>query len=313
MVQILGKKVRASFFFLVFAMVSMIGNTLVVSETQAEKVTIFFTGLVRGNYGPCGCSTVPSGGFAKRSAYASNYIQKSKSQVLHVDLGGILLPRGPNAGYVSPEILNAIRDFPVKVVNLSPSDLFLWDQIASSDLNGHFISTHLSPLDSDRRIPERFRIVKVELESINIDIGFLGISDPEKVKPNSGFIGEDPVLAVSRIIDTVLKEADFLIVLADIPQQSTVTTFEKLAWNHSEIIAFLTTEEGYRLHEPRIINNAVLLSSVERGRYLGQLELLIDKMGRVQEFIPEFIQMSDELEEDPHFLKIQKTLAPYLP
>ncbi len=282
------------------------------SDPKTEKITLLFTGLVGGSYGPCGCTTEPSGGFSKRSAYASEYASRDGSRVLHVDVGGILMPRGPYAGRVNPEMLNAIRDLPVSVLNLSPSDLFLWDQIAASDLRDHFISSNLSPLDPGRPVPTRYKVVEVDHGDRKTRIGFLGVSDPAKVKPNSGFVGEDPLSAVRRVKQESLADADFLVVLADIPQRPGETTLEKLARDHPEIIAVLTTEDVYRLHEPRVVNNAVLLSSVERGRYLGQLELVLDQTGEVRELIPEFIQLGEDREEDPRFLRIQKSLVPYL-
>ena len=282
------------------------------ADRKTAEVTIFFTGQVRGNYGPCGCNTEPSGGFARRSGYARQYASASDSAIVHVDAGGILMPRGSRAGHVNPEMLNGVRDLPVSVVNLSPADLFLWDEVAASDLGERFISTNLSPLDPQRRSPTRYRIIETFEGKEVVRIGFLGISDPRKIKPNSGFRGEDPARAVHEIKAEVLKEADFLVVLADIPQQPEESTLDQLALDHPEIIAILTTEDVYRLHEPRVVNNAVVLSSVERGRYLGQLKLAIDENGQVLEFAPDFIKMGEGQPQDHHFLEIQKSLAPYL-
>lgn len=279
------------------------------ADRKTAEVTIFFTGLVRGNYGPCGCNTEPSGGFARRSAYAQRYASGHNSAIIHVDAGGILMPRGPRAAHVNPEMLNAVRDLPVSVVNLSPPDLFLWDDVAASDLGQRFISTNLSPLDPQRRSPARYLIIEASEGEEVVRIGFLGISDPRKVKPNSGFRGENPLQAVQA---EVLSEADFLVVLADIPQRPEESTLDQLARDHPEIIAVLTTEDIYRLHEPRVVNNAVVLSSVERGRYLGQLKLALDENGKVLEFAPDFIQMGEEPPQDQRFLEIQRTLAPYL-
>ena len=61
------------------------------------------------------------------------------------------------------------------------------------------------------------------------------------------------------------------------------------------------------------MNHAVILSSVDEGRYLGQLRLVIDESGQVQEFASDFIQMGQGQAEDHRFLQIQKSLARYLP
>ena len=311
--SIIRYMVRTATGYWVLGLVALVSlGSAHASDRKTAEVTIFFTGLVQGNYGPCGCTTDPSGGFSKRSAHAKQYAAVNHSAIIHVDAGGILMPRGPRAAHVNPEMLNAIRDLPVSVVNLSPHDLFLWDDVAASDLGERFISANLAPLDPQRPTPPRYRIIEAFEGKEAVRIGFLGISDPRKVKPNSGFRGVSPARAVQEVKTEVLKKADFLVVLADIPQRPEESTLDQLAQDHPEIIAILTTEDVYRLHEPRVVNNAVILSSVQQGRYLGQLRLVIDESGKVQDVTPDFIQLGEEQAEDERFLQIQKSLAPYL-
>ena len=310
-------KNTASLACLLIILFSVLGSGgLLASDDEASTVTIFFTGLVDGNYGPCGCTTTPSGGFSRRAAYARQYAEEGESHILHVDLGGMFLPLGPHAEAVNQQFLKAVETLPLSVLNLGSANLFMWDQIASSQLSEHFISTNLTPFDSSRSTPERYRIVTIPEttgKSGPLSIGFVGLTSPRSVKPNSGFRGDDPLQALQAIKAEVMEEADFLVVLTDIEQRPGEEFHANLARAHPEVSVILAAESVYALHEPEMVNHAIILSSVERGRHLGQLKLTIDGKGKVQEVEPEFIQLDDTRPEDPHFLSIQNTLQRLLP
>lgn len=283
------------------------------SDNRTTRVTLFFTGMIRGNYGPCGCDVNPSGGFARRAGYAAQYSKDHSGPILHIDLGGVLMPRGPHSARVNSAILEALEKLPMSVVNLSPDDLFDWDGIAASELSDVFISTNLSPLDARRQVPRRYRVIDIELEKGTLRLGFLGISDPSLVKPNSGFTGMDPLEAIEETKSEVLQHADALVVLTDMPQRPDNRLHEQIARNNPEVIAVLANEPFYELQKPRTVNKAILLSSVERGRYLGQLQILFDESGHVKALEPDFIQLKAGVPEDQWFLGVQKALESYLP
>ena len=289
-------------------------GTLQASDEELSRVTFFYTGWIDGNFGPCGCTTTPSGGFSRRAAYARDYSRSHDAHVLHVDLGGLFLPLGPHAATVNQEFLKALEQLPLEVVHLSPADLFLWDEIAASRVWDRFISTNLTPFDSSRRVPRRYRIVEVPgTRGRPLRLGFVGLSSPRTVRPNSGFRGEDPVQAFEKIKDTVLEKADLLVVLTDIPQRPDQDFHTSLAQAHPEVGVILASEKVYMLHDPVVVNQAVILSSVERGRHLGKLELGVDTRGRVQEAKPEWIQLDENVPDDPHFLSVQETIEGLLP
>ncbi len=75
----------------------------------------------------------------------------------------------------------------------------------------------------------------------------------------------------------------------------------------------LRAERRYVRHPPRIVNNAVILSSVEDGRYLGQLILKLNDQGRILEALPDFIEMKEGVTEDQDLLAAQEELKARLP
>lgn len=140
-------------------------------------------------------------------------------------------------------------------------------------------------------------------------IGFLGLTSPSKVKPNSRFSAVDPSQAVAKVKAQMSPQADFLIVLADLPRE----TASGLAKSHPEISAVILAEERYMLHPPERVNNAIILSSVPGGRYLGQLVINLDPEGKVVALKPEFIELKEGVPEEPVLLRRQLEVGADLP
>jgi 2',3'-cyclic-nucleotide 2'-phosphodiesterase (5'-nucleotidase family) len=272
----------------------------------SDEITIFFTGFVRGNYGPCGCSAGPTGGVSRRVGYANEFEKENPGFTLHVDAGNYLQPPGPRSDLINRLMVESFEEVPLAVLNLGIEDLFWWQDLSKAQKGQtKIISTNLISEAPGVPQPYKYAIVEVPAKAISsgrdIRIGFLGIADPAKIKPNSKFRGIDPLEAISEIKQEVMEKADFLIVLADmsregleIPEDS---IFRKLAESHSEIVAILVTERRYRLYRPVRINSAVVLSTVERGRYLGQLTLGLDKSAAVTKFGAEFIELKEGVPE----------------
>ncbi len=206
-------------------------------------------------------------------------------------MGNYFKPLGPDSGIVNELMLESLSKLPVRVLNLGPQDLFFWKTLSLANLPfTQIISTNLTPRSPSIPIPARYALVEIPAQKLDLKksvcIGFLGLSRPDQVKPNSGFSALDPMQAVSRVKAEVLKQADFLIILADLSK----TTAVRLAAAHPEISAILVAEKHFVFPAPEQVNKAIILSSVERGRYLGQLELQLDRSGQV------FASKSDRIE-----------------
>ncbi len=207
-------------------------------------------------------------------------------------------------------MLDSFRSQPVRVFNLAPEDLFLWKKLAGSQLpSTQIISTNLSPRSASAPQPDRYAIIEIAAEELAtsrpLRIGFLGLSDPALVKPNSNFSSVHPLKAVQEVKAEVLKKADFLVVLGDISRE----TAAQLALQHPEIRAVLIAERHFVLNPPEEVNNAVILNSVERGRYLGRLTLDIGTSGKVTGHEADFIELGELVPEDPELLRRQGQLT----
>ncbi len=285
-------------------------------DAPAGTLNLLFSGYVEGTFGPCGCDKNPTGGLARRAGYSATLIE-GKSVNLQVDLGNYFHPLGPDSKAVNDLMLKGLSALPVGVMNLTPNDLFLWDQLNESPIaETQFISTNLSPRDPRRRAPQSYAVITVSGQKLGLErdirIGFLGLSDPRRVKPNSGFAASDPLLAVERAMLELEGKVDFAVVLADFRRKSGPlapdSILYKLAQAHDKIYAVLSTEQRFLLHEPEQVNNAVILSSVERGRYLGRLQMHFDSNGAVTVVEPEFIELKAGGPEDAELARLQAEL-----
>lgn len=281
---------------------------------ESRTLTLFFTGFVRGGFEPCGCSAGPVGGLSRRAGYARQYQERNPGPAVQIDAGNYFEPLGPYSDVINGLMLEGLDRLPIRVLNLATEDLFFWKELSKAELPlTQIISSNLIPLDQSIRRPATYAIVEVASSELhlkkNLRIGFLGLSDPEKVKPNSRFSAGDPSRAVEEVKTQMSPQADFLVVLADLSRETAL----RLAEAHAEIRAVILAEERYTLHPAERVNNAIILSSVPEGRYLGQLVFHFGPAGEVVELRSEFMEMKEGVPEEPTLLLRQQEVGRDLP
>jgi hypothetical protein len=310
--------------YLVLPMILTLGfGWLAGGEADRGKaaVRLFFTGDVRGSFDPCGCPAGPTGGLARRVGYARALARTESGTQLHIDAGNYLEMPGPQAAAINRLMIDSLSRLPISVLNLGIEDLFWWSDLATVDLpHTRIISTNLVPRRETLPAPAPYAVIEVETGGAARDgklrIGFLGLVDPAWVKPNSGFRALDPLEAVARVKEEVAGQSDILIVLWDtirpqgeIPGDSPI---RRMAEQNDEIRFIITTEQRFFLYDPILINRATLLSSVERGRYLGELLLEIGPDGGLATAEARFEEMKEGVPEDPVLRAEQARLSTQL-
>jgi 2',3'-cyclic-nucleotide 2'-phosphodiesterase (5'-nucleotidase family) len=290
------------------------------SSTPAtpRSVTLFYSGYVQGGYAPCGCPVQPSGGLARRAGFMRHFRQKTGAYELQIDLGNYFSEPGPAADAVNKLMLQSLDALPIRVMNLGAQDLYYWKElsahVASKPATTQVISSNLLPKDSGAPAPARYAIVEVPAARIGLKeplrIGFVGLCDPASVKPNSKFTASDPAQALAVVKPELMKRgADFVVVLADLPRDAA----KRLPLAHPEVLSVLVAEKQFVTYRPEQVNNAVILSSTERGRFLGKLEMELDGSGNVVVFRPNVVELVSGVPEDPTFLALEKRLTARLP
>ena len=291
------------------------------SDAGAPKLAILFSGWIKGTFGSCGCEVDPNGGFPRRATFSRQYAEDFGAPLIQVDAGSIFAPQGPDAKATNEAIFRALEVLPVAVLNLGSEDLYLWPQMASQEGRAtRIISTNLVPRKASQKRPDRYAILTLNPEQTGLEselrIGFMGFVDPGRVKPNSGFRGQDPVAAIAETMPELAPQVDFVVLLADYFRRGPAepgSLLHRMASDNDKIYAILTTERQYTLHRPEQVNNAIILSSIERGRQLGRLVIELDAQGKVSSYQPDVVNMDASYPDDPELGELLRRLPGALP
>ena len=291
------------------------------SDTRAPKLAILFSGWITGTFGFCGCKVEPNGGFPRRATFSRQYAEDFGAPLIQVDAGSLFAPQGPDATSINEAIFKALEVLPVAVLNLGSEDLYLWPQlVAQEGRRTRIISTNLVPRKASLKRPDRYAILTLKPDQTGLErdlrIGFMGFVDPGRVKPNSGFRGQDPVAALAETMPELAPQVDFVVLLADYFRRGPAeagSLLHRIASDNDNIYAILTTERLYKLHKPVQINNAIILSSIERGRQLGRLVIELDAKGQVSSYEPDVVNLDASYPDDPELGELLRRLPGSLP
>ena len=232
--------------------------------------------------------------------------------MINVELGSFFGSLGPLHERVNVIMLDALNRLPVDVFNLTPDDLYMWPELAVADFpKTRFISTNLVAPDGVKS-PARFAVMEIPRSlrgGESIRIGFLGLVAPSTVRPNSKFTALDPREAVTSAKASLQEKVHCWVIIGDFSEQLAMT----LAVEHPDVFAVLRMERRFRLYPPKQSGNAVLLSSIERGRYLGRLTMSFDEKGEVVAYEPEFTLLDAKVPENPEFLRVADEVKSQVP
>lgn len=186
---------------------------------------------------------------------------------------------------------------PVSVFNLGSEDLNLVGDLSLGELEKtDFISTNLVAPDNGKYgFLKRYSIQERTLPNgWPVRIGFLGIADPRMVKPNSGFTAMEPVDSIKLVLPELKDQVDFVVVAGEMSEE----TADQIANAFPEVFAVLRSERGFRITRPRQVNNALIMSSVERGRMLGRMTLVLNADKEIASYTYRYIDLNQRVPEN---------------
>jgi 2',3'-cyclic-nucleotide 2'-phosphodiesterase (5'-nucleotidase family) len=244
---------------------------------EAKTLSISLTGEIRGEIEPCGCPTLPYGGFERRA----NAIQKIKDTpyqqpLFQLDAGEMLLKgffsnKGEQKEERAKLIASLAKDIGVDAWAVGPSDLMAIGL------------TELQSLDSPPKISATWKNEEGEwlfppfivLEKQGIRLGIIGFSgeptDPELRKQISY---QEPIDIISEVLPKIPKDIDLLIGLGSIDDLQA----QELSKKVSELALILSTE-GSNYQPPFLPfsnpENALIIEAPKQGRFVQQIQLVL--------------------------------------
>lgn len=187
---------------------------------------------------------------------------------------------------------------PVTVFNLASEDLNIAGGLDLAGLKETVIlSTNLiPPAGAGFEFLNKYVVHETVLSNgWPVKIGFLGIADPVMVKPNSGFSAKDPVEAIGEVLPEIEDNVDLVVVVGEMKE----ATADEIAGKFPQVYAVLRAERSMRMARPRQVGNALIMSSVERGRMLGQVTLVLDSGKKVASYTYKYVDLNQRVPGNP--------------
>ena len=239
------------------------------TDETVKHFTISLVGEVRGELEPCGCPTLPYGGFPRRTK-ALEEIRSNHSTVFHLDAGETLLKgffsnKDTTAGDRALLIGELSKDVGVDVWTVGPSDLMAVGMNTLQTMNGP------SRISATWRDPDGALYFKpyTVLEKDGVRLAVIGLSTAP-TDPRFQFIQTTPAKeALSETLSKLPNNVDLIVALGSMDDEEV----DRLQQVFPEIQLFLTTE-GASFEEPKHTPDGTqIIEAPKQGRFIHNIHI----------------------------------------
>ena len=233
------------------------------ASAEVRDLTVALVGEVRGELEPCGCPTLPFGGFERRSTQLEKLKATALGPVFHVDAGDTLV-KGFSTKRIdkletrAAEILRLSQLVGVDVWVPGSSDLLAFspDELLAVTGPKRISATWIKP-NGEPLLPR-----SIVLDRDGIRLGVVGISGPP---PNdSGLTFLDPIAATQVALKDLPPDLDWVVAASNLDENK-VASF---AQDVKGLSAILSTR-GKQYDSPTLSTEQTpVIETPDRGRYL---------------------------------------------
>jgi len=233
----------------------------------SRDVTIALVGEVRGELEPCGCPTLPWGGFERRATQLKKLRTSSPGPVFHIDAGdtlvkGFATQRADKLEERAKEVLRLSEMVGVDVWVVGASDLMAFPASALLTVDGPpRISATWLTSDGTPLLPP-----SIVLERDGLRLGVIGLS----ATPNadSGLTQRDPVEAARAALAELPDNLDLALAVSNLNEDAVA----KVAAEVPGLSVILSTRGSeYDTPTLRRSPHTPIIETPDRGRYLQVL------------------------------------------
>jgi hypothetical protein len=263
------------------------------------------------------------GGLARRASFIKALEVQSNDQgpVIFLDSGNLFSDDRYVNAQLPAEIVSKNRwvtkaygDFGQEAANITYNDLPFLAWLMKKDgfdkrteefpFTKRLISANIHPTDAGLGAPEPYIIKEVSLKRGDpggkLKIGIVGLTD---MKPDgtsaigqiAGYQIEDPMQAAKRVLPEVKKKADYVIVLAYLPQEK----LQALASQNPEIDTIIGGKQNTSMGDPSHFNKATVTLAYTQTKYVGELRIFVDQDGKVTKQVNRYVALTDAIPDDP--------------
>ena len=245
-------------------------------ERTPRTLRIALVGEVRGEIEPCGCPTLPYGGFERRGALLSR-LSEGGVPVFHLDAGELLLKgrtttRGRDPARRASLLMSLSSEVGVDAWAPGPSDMLVLgadglDGLASGVRPGPLaLSSALRRPDGSAPLP-----ASTVLEAGGVRLGVIGLTPALQGRALREVLSTAPLAAsVQEALEALPADLDLVVGLGAVTDQQA----DDLAAAVPDLDLMLTTR-GESVDPPRTPHpdGPLIVESPDRGRYLQVVDL----------------------------------------
>ena len=232
-------------------------------ERDRRDLTLALVGEVRGELEPCGCPTLPYGGFERRHTQLDRLRTESSGPVFHIDLGdtlvkGIATSRGDEIGARAAEMLRMSRMVGVDLWIPGASDLVAMsgNDIAGIDAPAVASATWIDAASGELLLPP-FAV----LERGGVRVGVVGLS--ARPQGTEAVAYRPAIDAVEQTLPLLPNDLDWVIAAGNLAEAEA----EAVAAVAGVSAVFSTRGESYT-DPPQGRSDRIVIETPDRGRYL---------------------------------------------
>lgn len=275
--------------------VSQVEEPRGAARTPVEAV-LALVAEVRGEIEPCGCPTLPFGGFVRRER-ALGQLRDEGRPVFHLDAGNLLVKgvatRGVSAAASRADlVLRLSEQVGVDVWAPGPADLVAVRPAGLAALPGPpAISATWEDASGALLLPPL-----IVLERGGLRLAVIGLSAAPDAELARGELQmRDPVAAARAALLLVPSDVDLVVALGSVADADA----DRVAREAPGIAAILTTR-GARTDAPRSAG-ALVVEAADRGRYLEVVRVVVGGPAG----LPLRLEPSDQAWRDRQTLRVQ--------
>ncbi len=231
-----------------------------------ERLTLFVSGDSRGYLEPCGCRIDQAGGLPGRAVA----IEKAGvGEKLVVDVGNLTSGSRSYELLKMRYLLEGMKAIGYDAVNLGKNEAQL-DRVTLSDMMSHsglpFLSANVLDKKDKTPIADRYRIIRRGA----LRVGVTGVTECEARDAGPGIEVRPPIEALADVIPDLKGKCDFVVVLAFVDEE----TIKQIAEKFHEVDCILGGDVPQSSGTAQTINRAIAFNVVDRGKVLGQIDLV---------------------------------------
>ena len=238
----------------------------------AAQLGITLVGEVRGEIDPCGCPTLPMGGFERRAGLVDELAAEGPP-LFHLDAGNLLVEGYATGGRGDVRdraqlLMDLSADVGLDVFCPGPADLLVLEPAklhrGFSERGMAAVSATWRDLDGQPLIPPA-----AVIEREGVRLGVVGLSaQPRDTAWSDRIRYRDPVLAAREAVAALPEDLTLVVGLSNLSDDENNRVASQV-----EGLAAVLSVRNQAHDEPRVRDNGVVIEVPNRGRYLTMVRV----------------------------------------